>query len=172
MKNAEYFSLIFSFVAILMSGLALGWNIYRDVILKARVKVSLQISDLIFPEPSSIPTATYITISATNFGPGKVKIVNTSLVDAPWKKWILATEKLAIVIPDLTNPLNGKIPSWIEVGDRLDLLFPFDRESFLSREWSKVGLFDSFGRSHYAPKEDVVEANRQWKEKFGNQPHS
>ena len=134
MENAEHMSLIFSFVAILVSGLALGWNIYRDIILKARVKVSLQISDLIFPEPSSIPTKKYITISATNFGPGKVKIVNISLVDSPWKKWILSTEKEAILMPDWENPLSGKIPSWIEVGDKLDLLFPFDKESFLTRE--------------------------------------
>jgi len=168
--TTEQISLLISVLAIAIAGIALGWNVYRDIILKARVKVSLQISDIIFPEPDTRPTETYISISATNFGPGKVKIMNIALVNAPWKKWILSTETLAIVTPDWTNPMSAKLPLWIEVGDKKDLLLPFDKESFLSRDWSYVGLYDYFGRSHYAPKQDLVKAKRIWKEKFGKTP--
>jgi hypothetical protein len=50
--------------------LALGWNIYRDAILKPRVKMRVSVSRI---ASSGIPDwVTKIVVSLSNFGPEKV----------------------------------------------------------------------------------------------------
>ncbi len=160
----EDISLLISIVAVCVAGLALGWNIYRDIILKAKIKVSLHIVTLI---QSNIPEGPqYIRISATNFGPGRVKIMNIHAMNAPWKKRLLQTKQYGVITPDNENLLSGKIPSWIEEGDKLDLLLPYTKICFLDQNFSHVGVSDFYGRSHWAPKQDVLEARRQWEEDF------
>ena len=61
-----------SIISVLIAGLSLGWNIYRDVILKANVKISFAIMTLVQVGISARPE--YVNITATNFGPGPVNL--------------------------------------------------------------------------------------------------
>lgn len=162
--TTQNLSFIISVTAVVIAAFALGWNSYRDVILKAKVKVSCGVFKLYHPDIPNDPS--FIKISATNFGPGRVKIMNIVIKDARWWKRIIATIENAIITPDFKNPFSGTIPSWIEVGDKLDLLLPYTEEAFLSGEHTHVGVCDFFGRFHWAPKSDVVEAKRESKETF------
>ena len=142
----EVLSLIFSFAAVAIAALALGWNIYRDVILKAKVKFSLNIVDII---QQTLPgTPRYINISVTNFGPGRIKIMSIHAMNATWQKRLLQTKQYGVIISDNANPLSGKLPSWIDQGDKLDLLLPYDKDSFLKQDHTHVGVYDYYGRSH------------------------
>jgi hypothetical protein len=65
----ENLSLVISALASLVSGLALGWNIYRDVILKARVRVRLEVGQYII---ASGPRDRHrLWLDAVNLGPGR-----------------------------------------------------------------------------------------------------
>lgn len=161
--NTENLSLLISVFAVAVAALALGWNIYRDVILKAKVKVSLDIVDLLHPNFPDVPK--YIRISVANFGPGRIRIMSINGMNAPWWKRILATKEYFFVMPD-SGPLSAKLPAWIEQGDKIDLLLPHEEESFLKTDMTHVGVIDFYGRSHWAPSQDIVEARRIWKEAF------
>ena len=67
--NGDDVSLLISIIAAIIAAIALGWNIYRDVILKAKVKVSLHVVTLYHEELPEKPE--FIRISVTNFGPGR-----------------------------------------------------------------------------------------------------
>lgn len=162
--NTEDLSLIISFVAVSLAAVALGWNIYRDVILKAKVKVSFKIVEIYHETLPQIPQ--YINISVTNFGPGRIKIMNIQAMNAPWRKRLLQTKQYGVIISDNANPLSGKLPSWIDEGDKLDLLLPYEKDSFLQEGHTHVGVYDYYGRSHWATKEDVLEVQQQWKKDF------
>lgn len=151
-------------MAVCLAAVALGWNIYRDVILKAKVKVSFNIVGIYHETLPQIPQ--YINISVTNFGPGRIKIMSIHAMNAPWRKRLLQTKQYGVIISDNANPLSGKLPSWIDEGDKLDLLLPYDKDSFLQEDHTHVGVYDYYERSHWAPKEDVLKAQQQWKKDF------
>ncbi len=58
-------------VSVISTGIALfslGWNIYRDIVLKPRLKITFGVRELVTPGSNEKPEFVYI--SATNFGPG------------------------------------------------------------------------------------------------------
>lgn len=69
MTDYEKLAILISICAIATSLLALGWNIYRDVILKPRLKVRSSISFILQGEYES---PSKISISGINFGPNKI----------------------------------------------------------------------------------------------------
>ncbi len=71
MTTAEI-AIVISIMSVMIAGLSLGWNIYRDIVLKAKVKVSFGIVMLVSRGGSARPE--YVNVTATNFGPGSVKL--------------------------------------------------------------------------------------------------
>jgi hypothetical protein len=162
----EQLALIVSIVSVLISSVALGWNIYRDIILKARVRVSFSVVSILhesFPERPQ-----YLYISATNFGPGAITL-NMILAKEPLWRRILRKEKYVMITPYDTHPLSRSLPAKLEVGDMLQLLLPFERDCFLAGPFSQVGLNDYFGRNHWASRKDIVRARLEWKKEFGSE---
>ena len=160
----EQLALIVSFVSVLISSVALGWNIYRDIILKARVRISFSV---VFILHESLPERPqYLNICATNFGPGAITLSIIIAKESPLWRRIVRKEKYAMINPDYTNPLSGRLPAKLEVGDKLELLLPFVQDCLLARPFSKVGISDYFGREHWAPRKDIVRARSEWKREF------
>jgi len=153
-----------SILALCVSGISIGWNIYRDIVLKARLRVSFSLREIMGPSiPMPIKT---LMLSATNFGPGHIRCCMIQLRTAPlWRK-LMRRSKRAVLLHDYTNPLSGKLPSRLEVGDTLDLLIPYDKDCFLREQCTHIGLSDSFGRVHWAPARDVPEARQEFKKDF------
>ncbi len=156
-----------SILSVLIAGLSLGWNIYRDVVLKAKVRISFAIMTLVQRGVSARPE--YISITATNFGPGAVNLSMIEIKNSSWWRWLLRKVQRAAVIEDYENPISGKLPHKLEVGEKLNLLLPFNAQCFLKEGWSHVGVNDYFGRTHWARKKDVNVANQKWKKRFGQE---
>jgi len=70
------------------------------------------------------------------------------------------------MLHDYSNPLSGKLPARLEVGETIHLLIPYDEDCFLREKDTHIGLSDSFGRVHWAPARDVTKAKREFRKDF------
>ena len=155
-------ALVISLFSILIAALSLGWNIYRDIVLKAKVRVRFMLGSI--TNPALKKPLDRLILSATNFGPGKIRLTGillkeSSFLKRPTNKW-----KYAILIHDYTAPLSGQLPCDLEVGDGRDFLFKIKTDCFLAHKWTHIGIRDSFGRVHWAPKKHVTEAREAFTE--------
>jgi hypothetical protein len=144
---------------------ALGWNIFRELWLRPRLRVTLDIatisSEIMAPERKMV-------ISGTNFGPGKIRV---SIIHIRWKKASLFARfrrnvRQAVLIHDYKNPLSGQLPCTLDIGERVDLVFPFVRDSLLSQQPTRVGLRDYFGRDHWVPRKTLRAAQADYDKVF------
>lgn len=162
--DATLTALTISFISLLLAGLSLGWNVYRDVVLKPRLRVRVQISAIVQPD---LPSQTFLSITAVNHGPGRVTCSTIHAKTAPLWRRILRKVKHAAIIGDWTNPLSGKLPKALEVGEALTLLLPYEARCFLKDDFTHIGILDSFGRSHWAPCDQLEAARQRYEKKFG-----
>lgn len=144
-------------VSAILSAFALGWNVYRDVLLKARVRTTVTFGGY---GARGMAYRTRVIIEATNHGPGTVKLtaiyarhrtLGDTLLRRPGKR--------AMIMHDLADPVSATLPVTLEPGDAA--LFPFqpeDAERWMlgTAEWTEVGLRDSFGRVHWAPRPEFL----------------
>jgi len=165
MTTAEI-AIIISIFSAIIAAFSLGWNIYRDVVLKARINIGFGVRTLV--QQGNPDNPQYVNITATNHGPGVVNLSMIQMKNASIWKWLVRKKEFAVVIHDYTNPLSGQLPHKLEVGEKIDVLLPYDAECLLKNGWSHVGLSDYFGRTHWAKKKDVKIANEKWKSDFAN----
>lgn len=154
------FALGISILALVLSGTSLGWNIYRDVILKARVRVRFQISEIHHPTFSK--ALSRICITVTNFGPGKVKCEMIVYKKTSLLRRLRRKAEQGIIFHNYIDPLSGKLPTVLEVGERLHLPLPYTQDCCLGNGTTHIGISDSFGREHWAPRSSVKRARKQF----------
>ena len=164
MDTAEL-AIIISVGSAAISAISLGWNIYRDVSLKPRAAVSVSKRNIFYL--GSAPSPDYISIRATNHGPGQVTLntlclLNTSL----WKK-LWRDESHAVLCHDFTNVHSSKLPVKLEVGETIELFVDYDKDCVLKYDFSNIGISDSFGKIHWAPKKQLSQLRKEWFSKFG-----
>lgn len=128
MTTAEL-AIIISILSAVIASLSLGWNIYRDVVLKAKIIIGLSVSTIV--QRGNPKRLEYVIIKATNHGPGSVNLSMVQMMDSSWWKWLLRKKKYASVIHDYTNPLSGQLPHKLEVGEKIDILFPYNADCML-----------------------------------------
>ena len=162
-------AILISFVSLAVATFAVGWNVYRDVALKARVKVSILISS-IFRTGVPGKQGPFVSIRVLNLGPGEITI-NTIWV---WKcsliERIVNRGESGVIPHDHNNPLSGQLPAKLAPGDNLHLLFPSNKECFLKDEYNRIGVIDSFGRFHWAQQKDINKVYERFKKDFGVEP--
>lgn len=157
-------ALIVSIGSAIVASLALGWNIYRDIVLKAKVIVSFSV---IFIFHETLPDRPkYLNITATNFGPGVVSLDTIVAADRPLWRRLFRRVRYAMINPDYSNPLSGRLPAKIETGDKIVLLLPYNDQCLLSHKFTHVGLTDFFDRTHWAPASDLKKAHAKWLRDF------
>src|SRR5688500_4104406 len=95
-----------SLLSFCLASFALGWNIYRDVVLKARVRVQLAVVSLVEPGVPRKEHDQYVKLGITNHGPGKVRI--TGIVGKVAPLWRRLTRRVGhfVVMPPYDNPLS------------------------------------------------------------------
>ncbi len=179
----DRFAVFTSLGALTISAFALGWNVYRDVILKARLQVSVRIDRLCRDEKQ---LGLFVSIHAVNLGPGQVtldsivmawrrihrvlaghvaRLLHISIIGrriAPAFNW---TMEYAIIIPDCADALSTRLPKRLEVGEKAIILLPCNRESVLAQNPTHVGLIDSCGRYHWASGSSLRIARTQYAKK-------
>ncbi len=141
-------------IALILSGLSIFWNIYRDLLLKPKLRVKVQISVILIPDSNQ--RESFIDITATNHGPGIITC--RSILASKRKLFRWARPRYLFIIHDYTNPLSAQLPKKMEVGESITLLFHYKEKQFLAWRPTHVGMTDSFGRLHWADRASVKEA--------------
>ncbi|WP_139194498.1 hypothetical protein [Roseovarius tolerans] len=180
--TADY-ALIISLFSLCLAFAAFVWNVWSKFIFpKAKVRVFLSVvhCDLAtghiiaennqgdFPGGWSKSDLEYpcVRISATNFGPGAIK-----LQSAIAKKSRFSTFSPGAV--GLLNPYNnypsnlssngpfsGGLPANLEVGEEFSVYFPIEPAWTSTENLTKFGFLDVFGRYHYCKTRDVQSLRR------------
>lgn len=89
-------------------------------------------------------------VSITNFGPGKTKATMLQLRKTSLWRWLFRRQVYAVLMPDYEDPLSGRLPSDLDVGDKLDLTFRPSDDIFIKKDdFTQVGISDPFGRTHW-----------------------
>lgn len=163
--NKDVIAIIISVLSFGVAALALGWNIYRDIVLKPRLKITVKKALL---ARTGLPSTTHFVISAVNFGPGIIKLNIIRFMQSSFIRRIFNTWNHGVLIHDSRNPLSGQLPSSLDIGDQIDLVFPWDEKCLCSNKPTHIGIADSFGRTHWASKNDVKKVIKAWENDFEN----
>ncbi len=175
MNTATIITIAISSIALIVSGFLLGWNIYRDVILKARVRVTVSISNIYHGDQVHGP---YVSITATNLGPGPIIIQSIQMaklsplrfLGQPIAKGFGKENKYAYIMFDYTNEYSSQLPKRIEVGEYVTLPLLMKEDSALAVDPSHFGVLDSFGKHHWATRSSLKRAKQEFFEKFERKP--
>ena len=154
--------IIISTLSFIIAAFSLGWNVYRDIILKPKLRVTFMLADIV--SISSGEAECRIILSAVNMGPNSLNLqmiyTKTSSI------WLIL---LRIVEPGVimyNNPLGGSpLPCRVDVGDIATFLFDYDA-TFIQKRFTHIGIRDSFGRVHWAASRDVRRAKRLYKKEL------
>lgn len=157
------FSDVISILALIISGISILWNIYRDLILKGKIKTRVQISSLMQVGQT---IGTYIDVTGVNHGPGPITCESVFTKTSLWRRWIKGEKKYGYVFPDSANPFTDKLPKKLEVGEKVTMLFPHVANAFLAQKPARVGFKDSFGRLHWAAKKNLKQAIKDYSRNF------
>jgi len=156
-----------SALSLILASTALGWNIYRDVILKARITVRFIVVNMLSSGGATLQSGgEFLNLRVVNHGPGPATIQWIAGRITPWWRRLLGRPQYFVILNDHTNPLNPKLPARLDVGDTLNLLLPYDAKCILGTEATDIGVTDSFGREHLAPRKDVIAAKRLFLKAF------
>jgi len=148
------FSDFISILAFCMSGVAIFWNVYKDIVLKARVKVIVNLCRIVRQRQKG---DTFIQIEATNYGPGSI------ICESIWLKKKSIFENIR---QDYSNPLSSTLPKKLEVGENVKMLFPYEEKIFLVNESTNVGIMDSFNRIHWAERRQTKKSVEAYRKDF------
>jgi hypothetical protein len=155
--NVEISS-ITSVFAISISTLTLGWTIYRDAIRKPRLRVSINIKTVL--QRGRTDVGPFVWLNVINFGPTPNR-AHMIVLRRSWFARTFRKSNTGIVMPDYANPYTTAVGTKLEIGDEANMPLPYDASSFLKDiEFVDVGITDTFGRVHWAPRREF-EAVRQ-----------
>jgi hypothetical protein len=157
--HSETIAILVSILALVVSAVSLGWNIYRDLLLKSRLRVNFGVSQKIMPDGSV--TAPYLCLSVVNMGPGEA-IVQMAMLKRRVSRF--GKVSLATVIHNFNDPFCGRLPAKVDVSNTIDITFPIDQNCLLDVRPLRIGVRDSFGRIHWASKRDLIKAHHDLEE--------
>lgn len=157
-------STITSTVAIVLSAIAIGWNIYRDAIQKPKFRVSIALKSI--HQMGKEPDGPHIFVEALNMGPLPNR-ANSVFARPSWFGRKIRKRLSAYISPDWNHMAATKPAQRIEVGDTATFVFPFAKECFLSDKFAFVGVSDGYGRTHWAPRKQLRNVQAKYRQKFG-----
>lgn len=157
--NHEDLALLISGFSFVLAGIALGWNIYRDAIAKPKLCVNLKRSALLaLNNPESYDTK--IILSGTNFGPGPIDCRVAYGKKTSFLLWLFRREKYSVILHDWKDGRGDQFPKRLELGESVNIIFPYESNPIDNDVITHVGIGDSFGRRHWAPRADVIRVQK------------
>src|SRR5437870_9318660 len=132
---APLIALCVSILALIASSLSLGWNFYRDVVLKPRLKVAFGINTILRESEDhrlSQAGPPLLQLEATNHGPGEVVCQGTIAKTGSFIPSLFAEFPYGFILPDYVHSLCSRLPCRIAVGDKVSIIFPYNQECFLA----------------------------------------
>lgn len=165
--DKDMMALIISSFSFVVAGGALGWNIYK-VFIKPRLKVRLGLYHIV--SPGFVEEIPRLSISASNFGPGIIRLNGVLLKeDTLWKR-IRKKTKNAFVIHSYLDPLGAKLPCKMEVGESKNIFLKFYKDCFLKEEFTHIGVRDTYDRTHWASRKDYKRTKKSFEDWFKKNP--
>jgi len=141
-----------------VAAFALGWNVYRDVLLKARLRVGIATMGMF---SGSEHQGWVLQLNGVNFGPGILTVASVyGRQTSPWWRFPRKTE-LFYVMPGPYAQYSNKLPSQLGVGEQVTLMLSPD---LYAQPWTSIGLQDTFGRTHWVPRSRFRSARRRYLE--------
>jgi hypothetical protein len=153
-------ALLISSGSLIVAAISLGWNVYRDVIRKPKLAVTLMVGAIIFSKETH---ADRVVVTITNFGPGKTTANMLQLRKSSWWRRLLRMQRFAALIHDYSDSLSGRLPAPLDIGDRVDLTFRFAPDLFLLQDFTQLGISDPFGRVYWCKRSNYREAQRNYR---------
>jgi hypothetical protein len=154
----KYIPIVISVLSLSVAVFSLGWNVYRDVILKPKLKVTFMLASIV---TVGIGSEDRILLSAVNMGPGALNLQMIHTRTSSWWRILLRVVQHGVIT--YNNPADGSaLPMKLNVGDTAD--FPFEYGApFIAEKFTHIGIRDSFGKVHWARRRDVRRAKRLYK---------
>ena len=164
-------SLVISSISVAISIFALGWNFYRDVVLKSRAKGNISITNIYHKNEMFGP---FITITIVNLGPSRLHLESIYIAKLSWfrflgkriARFLNRESKYGHVMWDYTNEYSSRLPTLLDVGEKASFLLKSNQESFLSVNPTHVGITDSFGRFHWVDSLSLRATKSEYFEKY------
>lgn len=154
----KYIPIIISILSLSVAAFSLGWNVYRDVILKPKLKVTFMLASIV---TVGIGSEDRIMLSAVNMGPGALTLQMIHTKTSSWWRILLRMVRHGVVTYN-SRADGSPLPVKLDVGDTAD--FPFDYGApFITDKFTSIGIRDSFGRMHWAGRNEVKKAKRLYK---------
>jgi hypothetical protein len=153
------FAVLISFGSLFVAAISLGWNIYRDVIRKPRLRVVLM-NAVITAGEQDPPRR--ITVSITNFGPTNTRACSLDLRKTSFWRRLFRRQKFAFLLQDYLDPLSGKIPCELGVGEKVIMTFRHLPDMFLESDYNQLGVIDPFGRMHWCSMRNYREVRESY----------
>jgi hypothetical protein len=151
-------AVVVSVISVGIAAAALGWNIYRDVLHKPRVRLSIGKRLLVGNgEPLSV-----IGLSAVNHGPGPIQLRSAIIRRRYFLPWKRKHNMDGVVMHQPVVLGSEELPKILDVGDTLTLLWPWTSEGFIQAQPTGFALVDTFGRCHWVSGKNVQHMNANW----------
>jgi len=162
--TAAQVAIFLSALSLAVSFTALGWNIYKELGLKARIKVAVSVIEMIYAEHREKRVMFYVV----NFGPGAVFVTSLTLKKSWWqrRRSEYKTKFYSLIAEDRTASWDS-LPIKLDVGQQGRFVVPYDAECFLKEKHSRAGVMDSFERYHWARRKRLRRAEKQYEKDFG-----
>jgi hypothetical protein len=174
---------IISVCSALVSLAGFVWNVWSKFIYpKPRVAVALRFMTMFSASEESDDAFlsksenNAVALSATNMGPIAVTLFS-AVATKGRRGWLRRRPvKMGTLnpLPHFPNypgefqitagPFAGGLPKKVEVGDHFTAYFIPDHEELAKDEIDRVGFSDTFGRIHWSPKADLLEARKYIRE--------
>src|ERR1700730_2664203 len=120
-------ALFISLGSMLVAATSLGWNIYRDVIRKPKLRITLMVGAVVFSSEKHVGR---VVVTITNFGPGKTRASMLQVRKSSWWRRLFRQQKYAALLHDYEDSLSGRLPAPLDVGEKVDLTFRFAPNMF------------------------------------------
>ena len=157
-----FLALIVSAVSLLVAGLSLGWNIYKEIALRGRVKVQLSVVNII---QQGADVEQRVRIGCTNHGPGSVKLMSLGCTFVKISNG-KSSPGHAMLMHGWDHPCTSELPKKLEQGETATYLISYSEHSFLSYDLHSVFVMDSFDRKHSTSRREVRAARKQFVSDF------
>ncbi|WP_063683412.1 hypothetical protein [Bradyrhizobium stylosanthis] len=162
MQTADW-ALIISLFSLVISAASFIWNVWSKFIYpKPVIRVSFKMVQIIANDLDWVPEV--LELSATNMGPGDITLSKalvkfTGYFGQTTSYGLLSTlEAFPRYLDHRRGGLGVGFPAKIAVGETYSAYLVPAHELLAKGNYQRVGFSDSFGRNHWAPRKDILEA--------------
>lgn len=170
MKTADW-ALAISLLSFCVALASFVWNVWSKFIYP-KPKVEVNFGVMRSYQQGEKPSDPFLVMGITNHGPGSVKVY---MAIGRGRRRFFKRRAMGMLNPihnfpfepyTSLGPFSGGLPKALDVGEDLQLYFPFERSGFLADDLERVGFVDTFGRNHWVRRNVFLRAVSEHRKAF------